>query len=159
MAANNDSKVAPRLRREIMDAIATLEQAATSGRQRAIEEAEKALLAAARSLTGKSREADELWKLIGKTREGAYQAALADRLGDLSSRFGNGQPRRDHNSQPAKPGQVLPSGNLSPFAGTPPEEWQATFERGRQRQISGSVSRRGAPVPGTRKRSASSKKT
>lgn len=152
--------VGPRLRKEITDAVAALE-AANNGY--AIERAEKALLIAAKPLTGlKSREADELWKLVGKARADAHQALLASRLVELTARFGsgNGHPKRDRrNGGSAKSERSIPSGTLSPFAGQPAEKWQADLERGRQRQISGGISRRGAPVPGTRKRAASSKKT
>ena len=156
----NDGAVAPWLVREITEAIAALEVAEPW----AIKEAEKALLAAAEPLTGlKSREADELWKLIGKARAAAAMAMLPYKMERLEKRFGNGHnghPKRGRrNGQPAKPGQVLPPGELSPFAGQPAEKWQVDLEGGRQRQISGGVPRRGAPVPGTRKPNASSKKT
>lgn len=164
MATQNDNRVAPWLRKEIMDAIEALEGAAATGRPYMIREVEKGLLETVVPLVAmKSRDADELWKLIGKARESAHQAILAKRLGELESRFGNGNshPKRDHrNGQPAKPGQILPSGDLSPFAGTPPEDWQANLEKGRLRQLAGGEQRRrGAPVPGTRKLSASSKMT
>ncbi len=164
----NDDQVAPWLVRKVTEAIAVLEAAEPW----AIEEAEKALLTAAGPLAGlKSREADELWKLVGKARESAHRARLAtrltDELTDLEQRFGgNGRSKRDRrNGRPAQPERALPEGKLGRFAGREPSEEDAEAIRTRMRAFemaagAGSQSaRRSGPVVGTRKPSASSKKT
>ncbi len=156
----NMGEVAPWLRKEITKAIATLGAVTNSGSLRAVEDAERTLLAAAEPLTGlKSREADELWKLIGKARGIAHQAVLSTRLADLENRFGNGhnggQPKR--NGWKPLPVWGIPEGTLSPFAGREPSEEDAIAIRTHMRAFEmasgagGRTVRRGGPVVGTRK--------